>query len=95
MPDWNIVDATLALTSDQVGAYLTEVGASRVCDCGKGEHVISQEADGKPSLNVTTDPRDRNSENWFFWTVCSNCLKSTFYSAGHMVTRMKEKQSGE
>jgi len=83
------VKGTLQITGDQFQHFLNEHGVSTACECGKGERKIAQEPDGRPSINALQDPRERDSENWFFWTVCTHCLKADFYSAGHIWMYLK------
>lgn len=93
MAERTLVDDTLAITMDQLEEFLREKGVDRKCSCGRGDHSISQESDGRPSLNAIEDPRDRKSENWYFWTVCTSCMKVTLYSAGHMVLFFRERRN--
>jgi len=86
---------TLNITGDQFQNFLNEREISSRCSCGKGDRKIAQEPDGRPSLNALTDPRDHSSENWFFWTVCTNCLRADFYSAGHIWMHLKSKANGK
>lgn len=89
------VTGTLSITGEQLENFLNENGITTICSCGKGERKIAQEPDGRPSLNALTDPRDRESENWFFWTVCTNCLRADFYSAGHIWMYLQSKANVE
>mgnify|MGYP000102843491 FL=1 len=84
MAQENSVQETLNITGDQLERFLTETGALDKCSCGHGVRKMAQEPDGRPSLNALQDPRDPDSENWFFWTVCTHCLRADFYSAGHI-----------
>lgn len=94
MSEYGDVEGTLQITADQFQEFLNEKGVTETCRCGAGRREIAQEPDGRPSLNAIADPRARQAENWFFWTLCSNCLRAEFYSAGHIWLYLKSKKNG-
>ncbi|WP_163032357.1 hypothetical protein [Pseudomonas viridiflava] len=94
MENGTIVDGTLEITFDELSDFLVSKGVSKACRCG-GEMTVAKELDGKPSLNAVDDPRDRDSENWFFWTVCSSCNRVDFYSAGHVWMQIRDGGRGD
>lgn len=90
----NDTEETLNITAKQLASFLTAAKAHVACECG-GNKTIALEPDGKPSLNAFEDPRDRDTENWFFWTLCESCMKADFYSAGHVMIHLRGQVDGQ
>lgn len=91
----NDIEETLSITAEQLASFLAATNAHISCECGVGIKTIALEPDGKPSINALEDPRDRDSENWFFWTLCESCMKADFYSAGHVMIHLRGKVDGQ